>query len=227
MKQTRRGFLARIAAAAAAVAVAPKVAEAAPEQSSGGCQICQVNVVDLREHLAREHPLTWARVRELTGEERASGYALLMEQYQRGLVTREQFFGQFPELRMRDEDNEARAEGYERGRAVAEARQESRGRFGYLSSDLRQHSVARSGLESPYAGQVGFYGAKPISLTFATMVADCEARGCSLTHTVFPSYPLMAYQHDGTLGPLENPFLDGHLARVDAWRRGLHADSVN
>lgn len=66
MKQTRRGFLGRIAAAAAVVAVAPAVeAKAATEP-----------------------------------DPHTSGYAALMDEYKRGLMTREEFLNEFPELRM-------------------------------------------------------------------------------------------------------------------------------
>lgn len=62
------------------------------------------------------------------------------------------------------------------------------------------------------------------SLTFEAMQADCEARGCTLGK--MGEYPEVIYGHAVEAAPgllIQEAYYNHHdLARVDAWRRGLH-----
>lgn len=110
---------------------------------------------------------------------------------------------------------EARAEGYERGRAIRDAAQES----GYLRTLEAQVMQSAGGT---WAVELGMHP----PLTFEVMQADCEARGCQIEDLGRGVYG-HEFVHTGRLGngdTVREPFLAANVGwpEVNAWRRGLH-----
>lgn len=107
----------------------------------------------------------------------------------------------YPELwaHVREITGKVGAEQYERGRAIAEVRIESR-----LAEGL---PIGRD------------------ALTFEDMAADCAARGCSLDamNVAFVQERFVTHKTDPTSrGAISQYFMSGDSVAIDAWRRSLH-----